>query len=420
MSAVIQLSDAGKRYWQMQEQKMLLRSVLPTKRSPKVERWALRHIDFKVEPGETVGILGHNGAGKTTLLRMLAGVSRPSEGRVRITGRIAPLLSVGVGFHQEMSGRENVLVNGMLLGLSKREVERRFDEIVAFAELEQFIDTPVKFYSSGMFMRLGFSVAVHVDPNVMLVDEILAVGDIAFQLKCFQRMRELQAQGTTILFVSHSMHAIRLLCPRALLIRKGRLELDAGSEAVIARHHELMSAEGHELSSVDGDPAAPQPPDTSAITILERVLETADGPTHHPEPGQPVDYRLRLRFNRAVDDPQFTFSVISEEGVLCYSMRTPTGRTWRRFEAGEEAELVTSFTANLGGGTYRLGWTTTTSDYRTVIADDQVGLLIYIAPRLGSAGFSDLNGSIASDGRKLTDHESLLLTGTDRAELATD
>src|SRR5690348_14860236 len=164
---------------------MLLRSIMPFTRPQQTDYWALRDLSFDVERGETLGVIGRNGAGKTTMLRLLAGVTRPTEGRVEIHGRVAPLITVNVGFHPEMSGRENVFVNGILLGLTKRQVERRFEEIAEFAELGSFIDTPVKFYSSGMLMRLGFSVVAHVDAEILLVDEILAVGDTAFQIKCF-------------------------------------------------------------------------------------------------------------------------------------------------------------------------------------------------------------------------------------------
>src|SRR5436309_9699332 len=190
---------------------MLLRSLLPFARPERSELWALRDVDLTLGQGDVLGVIGRNGAGKTTLLRLLAGVTRPTTGEVEIRGRVAPLISVGVGFHPEMSGRENVYVNGMLLGLTRREVDARLEEIVAFAELEDFIDTPVKFYSSGMFMRLGFSVAVHSDPNILVVDEVLAVGDMAFQAKCLERMRSLQQKGTSIVVVSHSMGTIRVL-----------------------------------------------------------------------------------------------------------------------------------------------------------------------------------------------------------------
>ncbi|HEY2429746.1 MAG TPA: ABC transporter ATP-binding protein, partial [Acidimicrobiales bacterium] len=192
MTAAIEMHGVGKRYWQLNEQAMLLRSLMPFRRPTKTERWAVHDVTTSIDVGETVGVLGRNGAGKTSLLRLLAGVSRPTTGRIRLVGRVAPLISVGVGFHQEMSGRENVYVNAMLLGMTRAEVARRFDEIVEFAELADFIDTPVKFYSSGMYMRLGFSVAAHVDPDVLLIDEVLAVGDLAFQLKCFEHVRSLQ------------------------------------------------------------------------------------------------------------------------------------------------------------------------------------------------------------------------------------
>ena len=191
----IDLQGVGKRYDLLRDDAMLLRAVLPFRRTERREHWAVRGVDLSIDPGETIGILGRNGAGKTTLLRMLAGVSRPTEGHATIRGRVAPLIGVGVGFHPEMTGRENVYVNGMLLGLSKAEVDARFDAIIDFAELTEFVDSPVKFYSSGMFMRLGFAVAVHTEPGIFLVDEVLAVGDIAFQLKCFERMRRLQAVG---------------------------------------------------------------------------------------------------------------------------------------------------------------------------------------------------------------------------------
>jgi ABC-type polysaccharide/polyol phosphate transport system ATPase subunit len=399
----IELDGIGKRYMQLEEQAMLLRSLLPFAKRTRTERWALRDLNLKVDPGETVGIIGRNGAGKTTLLRLLAGVSRPTEGRLRIVGRIAPLISVGVGFHQEMSGRENVYVNGMLLGLTKAEVEERFDDIVEFAELEEFIDTPVKFYSSGMFMRLGFSVAVHVDPQVLLVDEVLAVGDIAFQLKCLDRMRGLQQRGTTILLVSHSMHAIRLLCPRALVIRRGRLEFDGDVEMAISRHHELMSTDG---AGGENDVIGLGP---GSVTIIERQLLGPNGPTNHPHQDDHVTYRVRLRFNKPVSSPQIVFQVLSEVGTLAYSMQTRIGEDWLDFAAGEMTDVVVPFRPRLGGGTYRLSLVVTDREARERLESDPTGLLMYLAPRLGTAGTADLEATITVDGRHLTDHKDLLI-----------
>jgi ABC-type polysaccharide/polyol phosphate transport system ATPase subunit len=396
----ISLSGVGKRYQQLEEQAMLLKSVLPFWRPTRTERWAVRDLDLTIEAGETVGVVGHNGAGKTTLLRLLAGVSEPSTGRIEIRGRVAPLISVGVGFHQEMSGRENVYVNGMLLGLTKAEVEARFDDIVAFAELEEFIDTPVKFYSSGMFMRLGFSVAIHVDPQVFLVDEVLAVGDLAFQLKCFERMRQLKDNGTTIVIVSHSMHAIRLLCPRAILMRRGQVEIDGPVEDVIARHHELMS---------DGDDHPAADADAGAVTVLERGLLGPEGATNHLPPGIPATVTARLRFDSPTDSPQVHFTVLAEDGTVVYEMRSVINRHHRRYEAGEEARVEVAFTPQLAGGSFRLQLTVSSRDGRQVLHRDDIGLLVYVPPPLGSSGLADLAATIRLDGEVLNDHSDVNL-----------
>lgn len=400
MTPAIELTGVGKRYWKLEEQAMLLRSLLPMRRPTRTEMWALRDINFSVAPGETVGILGRNGAGKTTLLRLLAGVSRPTTGRVGIVGRIAPLISVGVGFHHEMSGRENVYVNGMLLGLSKEEIEARFDEIVAFAELEDFIDTPVKFYSSGMYMRLGFSVAVHVTPQVLLVDEVLAVGDVAFQTKCLERMRELQQSGAAIVLVSHSMHAIRLLCPRAILISHGRLDFDGTSEEAIARHHELMSGDG----GTDGPAGAP-------VEIVDRELGGANGRTHHLHQDEVAHYRVRLRMNAPIDSPQFYFQVFSETGTLVYHLNTVISRRYRSYEAGDEVDVEVEFRPRLGGGSYRLVVVVVDTHDRHALLTDHQGLVAYVAPRLATVGVTDLEADIAVGGCRLTDHSPLTLGG---------
>jgi hypothetical protein len=305
-----------------------------------------------------------------------------------------------------MSGRENIYVNGMLLGLTKAEVEARFDQIVAFAELEEFIDTPVKFYSSGMFMRLGFSVAVHVQPQVLLVDEVLAVGDIGFQLKCLDRMRALQQDGTTILMVSHSMHAIRLLCPRALVFRQGRLEFDGDVEAAISRHHELLSMDA---ALNNGDSATDGA--LGSVSVLERQLVGPDGPTNHPRQDDSVTYQVRLQFFKDVESPQIQFQVWSDAGNLVYCMHTAVGQAWRRYKAGEVADVEMTFQPRLGGGTYRLSTAITDCEGTQTIGSDPVGTLIYLAPPLGSVGVADLRASITVDGNLRTDHKALLFGG---------
>ena len=189
---------------------------------PKEERfWALKDISFEVQPGEVVGVIGRNGAGKTTLLKILSRITEPTRGKATIRGRVASLLEVGTGFHPELTGRENIYLNGVILGMSRREVQRKFDEIVEFAEVEKFLDTPVKRYSSGMYVRLAFAVAAHVDPDVLLVDEVLAVGDIGFQEKCIGKLESISSSGRTVLFVSHNMDNVRRLCTRGIWMDAG-------------------------------------------------------------------------------------------------------------------------------------------------------------------------------------------------------
>jgi len=195
--------------------------------------WALKNVSFSVKKGETLGIIGRNGSGKSTTLKLIAGVMSPTEGKITVRGRVSPLIELGAGFHPELTGRENVYLNGSILGMKRAEIDKKFKSIVNFSELQEFIDSPVKRYSSGMYMRLGFSIAVHVDPEILLVDEVFAVGDIAFQEKCLKKMQELKNKGVTIVFVSHSMEAIRQHCDRAFLLEDGKIIKIGNTEQVI-------------------------------------------------------------------------------------------------------------------------------------------------------------------------------------------
>jgi len=212
--------------------------------------WALKDVSFEVQPGEVVGIIGRNGAGKSTLLKILSRITEPTAGRVEVRGRIASLLEVGTGFHSELTGRENILLNGAILGMSRREILHKFDEIVAFAEVERFIDTPVKRYSSGMYLRLAFAVAAHLEPEILLVDEVLAVGDVEFQKKCLGKMGEVAAQGRTVLFVSHNLQAVASLCPRAVLLRAGGVETTGASRQVIHRYLAGQQRQAHQAGVI--------------------------------------------------------------------------------------------------------------------------------------------------------------------------
>lgn len=395
----IELADVTKTYVQLRDQAMLLKSILPWTRPTRNDLLALRDVSFTVQPGETIGVLGRNGAGKSTLMRMLAGVTSPTEGTVRVNGRVAPLLSVGVGFHREMSGRENIHVNAMLLGLTKSEIEAIFDEIVAFSEIGDFIDTPVKFYSSGMYMRLGFSVAIHVTPQILLIDEILAVGDVAFQLKCFDRMRELQNRGTTIVLVSHFMHAIRLLCPRVLLFRKGVLEYDGDAESAIGMHHQFLTLD----SAEDNLGHAGMPITIVSCRVMRDGIDVAAAVQEDT-----LDVTWTIKFNTAVNSPQATFRIVNVDGTVAYAIHTVLGTEWRTFEAGDVTEVVVRFTPRFGGGgTFRLMLDVTDISGGQVLGSDPEGPRIYIGPRPATSGNGDAEATVEIAGKVMSDWPSL-------------
>jgi len=210
--------------------------------------WVLKDVSFEVKRGEVVGIIGRNGAGKSTLLKILSRITEPTEGCAEIHGRVGSLLEVGTGFHPELTGRENITLNGAILGMKRAEIDRKFDEIVAFAEIEKFIDTPVKHYSSGMYVRLAFAVAAHLEPEILLVDEVLAVGDAAFQKKCLGKMGDVAREGRTVLFVSHNMAAIVQLCSRGVLLERGRLGHIGNADEIVRRYLAIGS---EELDTID-------------------------------------------------------------------------------------------------------------------------------------------------------------------------
>jgi lipopolysaccharide transport system ATP-binding protein len=251
MKPIIRVMNVGKQYRigaSRQSSYVTLRETLtslasaPFRRlaqesAPNQEKfWALQGVNFEVSPGEVVGIIGRNGAGKSTLLKLLSRITEPTTGRIELYGRIGSLLEVGTGFHPELTGRENIYLNGAILGMARTEITRKFDEIVAFAEVEKFIDTPVKHFSSGMYMRLAFAVAAHLEPEILLVDEVLAVGDGRFQRKCLDKMQDVGQQGRTVLFVSHNMPAITRLCPRTILLDAGRVIGDGQSSQVVGAY----------------------------------------------------------------------------------------------------------------------------------------------------------------------------------------
>lgn len=226
-----------------------VRDLAKRRRGKKEEFWALRDISFEVEQGEVLGVIGHNGAGKSTLLKILSRITEPSEGTVDVYGRVGTLLEVGTGFHQELTGRENIYLSGAILGMKKADIDRRFDEIVSFAGVERFVDTPIKFYSSGMNLRLGFSVAAHLEPDILLVDEVLAVGDLEFQKKCLNKMEDVATEGRTVLFVSHNMGSIKELCRSALVLKNGGVDYHGDVVGGIRHYSSNVTNPGQEAAS---------------------------------------------------------------------------------------------------------------------------------------------------------------------------
>ncbi|MGH8133348.1 MAG: ABC transporter ATP-binding protein, partial [Steroidobacteraceae bacterium] len=274
----------------------------------------LRDVSFKVAEGEIVGIVGRNGAGKSTLLKILSKITYPSEGRIRTRGRLASLLEVGTGFHEELSGRENIFLNGSILGMKRREVESKLDAIVSFAGVERFIDTPIKRFSSGMRLRLGFAVAAHLDPDVLIVDEVLAVGDAGFQKKCISAMEDLRGGGRTVLFVSHNMAAVENLCGRAIWIEGGQLRLDGSSHAVIERYMATFGvAQGTatDLSGVQGRRGSGE--------VRYRMVEflSPDGePQAVTRTGRPLVIRMHYCASESIPHASLGFRLTTDLGTL--------------------------------------------------------------------------------------------------------
>ncbi len=248
--------------------------------APTVEDfWALRDVSFELQRGDVLGVIGHNGAGKSTLLKILSRITKPTAGEARLHGRVGSLLEVGTGFHPELTGRENIFLNGAILGMRRHEILQKFDQIVDFAEIETFLDTPVKRYSSGMYVRLAFAVAAHLEPEILIVDEVLAVGDLSFQRKCMGRMREVGRSGTTILFVSHNMAAIEALCTRGILLDHGRVALDGGVRELVQEYHRRV------LSSYSGGSA--NLTELDSPMRIEKIFRSA---TLLDEQGEPANF----------------------------------------------------------------------------------------------------------------------------------
>jgi ABC-type polysaccharide/polyol phosphate transport system ATPase subunit len=295
--------------------------VIARGKAAATEVWALRDVSLEAEPGEALGLVGRNGSGKTTLLRLLSGIFRPTSGRVAVGGRVGSLLELGAGFHPDFSGRENVYLNGSIHGLSRARIRELMDEIVAFAELERFIDLPVRTYSSGMYMRLGFSVAAHIQADILLLDEVFAVGDEDFQRKCFAKIAEFKRRGGTIVFVSHDARAVERLCDRAVLLRQGEIAFDGTTREAIARYRRLLAEE--------------RSPDELAAGLREwgsgearissvRLFDLAGDERKQFASGEPLVVELVIASDASIAPPVVSLELRDDDGVVLAGLSQPT------------------------------------------------------------------------------------------------
>lgn len=382
---VATLSNVGKQYVKFDDVPTLLTGLMRIgSRSRRKPKWAVRHVDLEVFPGEAVGVIGRNGSGKSTTLAMLSGVTAPTEGTVTVRGRLAPLLRLGVGFHEELTGRENVYINGTVLGMSRAEIDSKFDEIVAFSEIPEYIDTPVKFYSSGMQVRLGFATAVATRPDILVVDEVLSVGDLGFQMRSHERMMDIRNDGTTLLVVSHNMTAVRRVCDKVIVLHDGAVKFLGPTEDAISLYHDLIG----QSRATDGEGGG-------YVSSFQATVHDSEGrPTSHFASGDLAAIRLRANVAHAVENTVFGVAITSESGQLIYGDNSrPLGP--RAYEAGGIASCDVTLRVPMTSGTYYVGATLKDADTRKVYAAQQQAL--YVSGRPFVVGVTDLHADFDLD-----------------------
>jgi lipopolysaccharide transport system ATP-binding protein len=351
--------------------------------APAKDFWALKGVSFEIKQGEVVAIIGRNGAGKSTLLKVLSRITEPTEGRVEINGRVASLLEVGTGFHPELTGRENIFLNGAILGMMQSEIKKKFDEIVAFAEVEKFLDTPVKRYSSGMYVRLAFAVAAHLEPEILVVDEVLAVGDAQFQKKCIGKMQEVSyQQGRTVIFVSHNLAAVLQLTSSAIVLEKGRVRYIGPTEKAVELYSGGVESESNVFFDVENTPR--KYPGTQAARFVSFRFDSA-APIFST--GADFSYYAKIRAHEDIPRMRFSITIFTVEGIpvgSCFSVEGPG------LKKGEEAEVkITLPGPRLAPGHYYCGTAVGKGDHRSGHVDFDVvleTLAFEIRPEEGEGG----------------------------------
>jgi lipopolysaccharide transport system ATP-binding protein len=340
------------------------------------EFWAMQDVSFEMRRGESVALIGVNGAGKSTLLKLLNGIMRPDRGQVEIKGRIGALIEVGAGFHPMLTGRENVYVNGAILGMSKREVDRKFDEIVAFSELDSAsLDAPVRTYSSGMYVRLGFAVAVHTDPDILLVDEVLAVGDARFTAKCRKKIAELRNQGTGIVFVSHSLSLVEEVCNRGILLAQGKVLADGGVSTVIQAYRAFLNSEAAQQSGGAGRPASHTAPPVRLIS--GELLDYDGNNTSTVDCGERVALRLMVATTTPISSGVLSIWMVrADDGQMVGMTYLEVGRELPTLNSGE---LTLNLNCQMVPGEYRIGCTFST-DGEFDVVDEITACTVSVTP----------------------------------------
>jgi lipopolysaccharide transport system ATP-binding protein len=359
--------------------------------------WALQDLSFKLRQGESLGVIGPNGAGKTTILKILSKVTRPTSGKILIYGRFSALIELGAGFHPDLTGRENIFLNGVILGLSNAEIRKRFDRIVDFAGIEEYLDTPVKRYSSGMYARLGFSVAAHVDPEIMLVDEVLAVGDMAFRQKCYARMINLLKNGTSLVFVSHDFAAIQKVTPRSLVLYRGKVAFEGPSVEAVAQYSNLLRKASSEWDGQDLPPSgALSQMVMSQKAVIEEVQMLGENnlPVYTFTSGERIKVRVRVRFLERASSPIFACTIRQPDGQIVYNYTT----RWAEqptpdFEENSTATIEFSLKLNLIQGTYYLGTDLAYSDLSCYYDRMDRAVDFVVTQADGARGIADLQCS---------------------------
>ncbi len=353
----------------------------------RAEFWALRDVSFDVRPGESLGIIGPNGAGKSTMLKILAGIMRPDRGRARVQGPVSPLIELGAGFHGDLTGRENIYLNASILGMSRRTVVRRFDEIVEFAGIGDFLDTPVKRYSSGMYARLGFSIAAHAEPRTLLVDEVLSVGDRVFRSRCMDRMRAFLKQGVAVVFVSHDLGAVTKFCDRTLVLTKGS-PLSCGSTAEAVQQYYAACAEPTELE--DSKSAA------GAVVSDIQLVGAGGEPVSSVQPGERVRFQFRVAFDTDLPRPSYGLSLIrvADHLTLYETSSTRLGVGAPAVRRGDSQLVQYDFQMNVPPGEYAIGLHVRDRDGLTYAASEVFALLVLVEGRSAASGIVHIDPNV--------------------------